>query len=108
VVAQCGDIEAEAHVRIYEADRADTRTSETTGPARAVPSALRWKGEIPILKWSQFYTKMLTPFANVEGVKIRVEVELPAKGTEEQTASQRDKIKAALRELGLSDDVTVV
>ena len=115
VVARCEDLETEAGLHIVQpavqgGDKGkedDDNNDEGIKPETERSRKLRWKGELPILKWTNFYMKMFTPYAQAGGVKIRLEIELPANGTEQQISSQRDKVKAALRELGLADDVTV-
>ena len=91
-----------------------TPTSPATAAAVAVdlippPSAssansgLTWTGEIPAQKWMNFYTKVLSKFASVRGLKLTVKVEvLPEGGVSKQ---KLDETKSAFRELGLNDDV---
>ena len=51
-----------------------------------------------------FYTKVLSKFATQTGLKLALRVEIAPEGG---VSSQKvDEIKVALRELGLSDDVT--
>lgn len=66
-------------------------------------SGLTWSGEVPPQKWMNFYTKVLTKFAVGAGLKLRVSVEVKPDGG---VSKQRiEETKAALRELGLSDDI---
>jgi hypothetical protein len=52
-----------------------------------------------------FYTKVLSKFATQSGLKIGLDIEIAPDGG---VSSQKvDEIKVALRELGLTDDVTV-
>ena len=72
-------------------------------PANA--SILRWTGDVPHQKWMNFYTKVLSKFASLHGLKLTVKVEAsPEGGVSKQ---KLDETKSALRELGLSDDVNV-
>ena len=64
-----------------------------------------WQGDVPPQKWMNFYTKVLSKFATQTGLKIALNVEIaPEGGVSNQKV---DEIKVALRELGLSDDVTL-
>ena len=68
-------------------------------------STLKWTGEISHQKWMTFFTKVLTKFASARGLKLTVIVEVsPEGGVSKQ---KLDETKAALRELGLNDDVNV-
>ena len=52
-----------------------------------------------------FYTKVLSKFATQKGLKLALRVEIaPESGVSNQKV---DEIRVALRELGLSDDVTL-
>jgi hypothetical protein len=51
-----------------------------------------------------FYTKVLSKFATTRGLKLKLSVEVaPEGGISKQ---KLEETKAALRELGLSDDLT--
>jgi hypothetical protein len=51
-----------------------------------------------------FYTKVLSKFATQTGLRLALKVEIAPEGG---VSNQKlDEIKVALRELGLSDDVT--
>ena len=64
-----------------------------------------WQGDVPPQKWMNFYTKVLSKFATQTGLKIGLNVEIaPDGGISNQ---KMDEIKVALRELGLSDDITL-
>jgi len=52
-----------------------------------------------------FYTKVVSPFASVAGLSLRVQVEVPAEKDEQQAKAQLEKIRGALRDLNLDDDV---
>ena len=70
------------------------------GPARL--SGLRWAGELPPQKWTQFYMRILSRFATDPTLRLRVEFTVfPKSGISEVG---RAEIEAALRELGLSLD----
>ena len=64
-----------------------------------------WSGDIPPQKWTNFYTKVLSRFASGQGMKLTLRVEVS-----QEAGISPQKIKetqAALRELGLPDDVEV-
>ena len=67
------------------------------------PIQISWSGEIPPQKWMNFYTKVLTRFVKNGGLKITVSF-----GTDTETGvspQQVEETRAALRELGLEDDL---
>ena len=65
---------------------------------------LRWSGEVAPQKWMNFYTKILTKY--VHGGELRLRVTFEANPPEGVTDQQVEETKAALRELGLNDDLT--
>jgi hypothetical protein len=70
---------------------------------RRAASRLAWSGEVPAQKWMNFYTKVLSRFAIGGGLTLRVQVEAaPPGGVSEQKV---EETRAALRELGLGDQV---
>jgi len=63
---------------------------------------LIWSGEIPPLKWMNFYSKVLTRFITDGGAKLTLRMEIsPEKGISKQKI---DEAQIALRELGLNED----
>jgi hypothetical protein len=74
-------------------------------PPSAGVKRVNWHGDVPPQKWMNFYTKVLSKFAAQSGLKIGLNVEIaPEEGVSNQKV---DEIKVALRELGLSDDVSL-
>jgi hypothetical protein len=66
-------------------------------------SAVRWTGQVPTTKWMSFYTKVLSKYAKERGLTLKASFDLrPDEGL---TKQQVDELRAALRELGLPDDV---
>jgi hypothetical protein len=64
-----------------------------------------WQGGVPPQKWMNFYTKVLSKFATQTGLMLTLKVEItPEGGVSKQKV---DEIKVALRELGLSDDISL-
>jgi hypothetical protein len=66
---------------------------------------LTWDGEVPAQKWSNFYMKVLTKLVSGGDLSLRVRLEATPK--DGVTPQQVDDAKAALRGLGLDDDVKV-
>ena len=66
-------------------------------------SGVTWSGEIPSQKWMNFYTKVLTKLGVNSGLVLTVKVECSPEGG--VSPHEREEIKSALRELGLSDDI---
>ncbi len=71
--------------------------------AAAKQAGFRWSGEVPPQKWMNFYTKVLSRHVTDGGLKLTVKVEVnPDGGISEQ---RLEEARAALRELGLSDEI---
>lgn len=89
---------------------ASTQSGAVSTDAPAVESVqdeavyhLTWSGEIPPLKWMNFYSKVLTRFITDGGVKLTLQMEIsPEKGISRQKI---DEARIALRELGLNEDL---
>ncbi|MCG2720478.1 MAG: DUF499 domain-containing protein [Thermodesulfovibrionales bacterium] len=67
------------------------------------PQRLIWSGEVTSQKWMNFYTKVLTKFVKAGSLKLNVSIEATPK--DGVTDHQVEETKAALRELGLNDNV---
>ena len=77
-----------------------------TPPAPSgVGNKLSWSGEIPPQKWMNYYMKVLAEYATEKDLKLTVAFEVtPEAGT---SAQKIEETKAALRELGLNDNLTI-
>jgi len=65
-------------------------------------AGLRWEGDVPWQKWSQFYSKVFSRFST-KGLKLRVVVAVaPMGGVSEQDVQET---RTALKELGLADEL---
>jgi hypothetical protein len=65
---------------------------------------MAWTGEVPPQKWMKFYTAVLSKFAAANGLKLKLTVEVaPEGGISKQKI---EETKAALRELGMNDDLS--
>lgn len=67
------------------------------------PRNLTWSGEVAPQKWTNLYMKVLTKLVASGDLKIRVSIEAPL--NEQSGDQQVEETKAALRGLGLADDV---
>jgi hypothetical protein len=98
--AKAADQTAVAEVRISSAiephDGNDSGSNDPTPSTRV----LRWRGAVPTQKWMNFYTKVLTKFAGVPGLKLEVAFEVTL--SPEQASAKADEINMGLKELGLS------
>jgi hypothetical protein len=69
-------------------------------------SKLGWSGEVPPQKWMNFYTKVLAKYASTKGLKVKISVEVgPDEGVSKTKA---EETRAALRELGLNDELNLL
>lgn len=67
------------------------------------PKSLKWTGEVPSQKWTNLYMQVLTKLVSNGELKLNLSIEaIPKDGVTEQKI---EEVKAALRGLGLSDDV---
>ncbi len=99
VSAQVDKIKAEA--RVHVSSKADIIPEPPTKKTEA--SMIRWSGEVPPLKWMNFYTKIIAKFANLAGLKIRVNWEVSA--PEGISTQKIDETKNSLRDLELDDNI---
>lgn len=100
VVAAAEGLEASAEVRV----RVEQGPDEV-GPKKPSKRLVSWRGEIPAQKWTQFYMKVLTKFANVPDLKIEASFEVPMDSA--QAEAKADEARTGLKELGLDDDVQI-
>lgn len=64
---------------------------------------LIWDGEVPSQKWMNFYTKVLSKFANENDLRLILKVKV---ASEDGISKQKvEETKIALRELGLNDQI---
>lgn len=97
VNATLGDVRATAEVSVEEPGTKPPIVEPT--PRRG----MRWRGTVPSQKWMNFYTKVLTRFVSAPGLRLTVEVEVPAGEAVNEASVEETRI--ALRELGLGDDL---
>ena len=63
-----------------------------------------WQGTVPPQKWMNFYTKVLSSLVSTPGLKLEVRFEVPPGET--ATEAKIEATRAALRDLGLAENVT--
>jgi len=97
VSVQLGKLVATATVRIAK------DTSTLSPPKVRERSTIRWSGSITPQKWSNFYMKVLTKFVN--SGKVDLQLDLTASSEKGFSDQEIEEIKAALRGLGVNDDV---
>lgn len=97
VSTQLGKLSATATVRVGK------------DPGVVVPaktrerSTITWSGAIPPQKWSNFYMKVLTKLVN--SGKLELQVDLTASSENGFSEQEVEEIRAALRGLGMPDDL---
>jgi len=69
------------------------------------PKGFAWQGTVPPQKWMNFYTKVLSSLVSTPGLKLEVHFEVPHGDT--TTEAKIEAARAALRDLGLSEDVEI-
>ena len=78
--------------------------TEPKQPEQLTFARMAWTGDVPPQKWMKFYTAVLSKFAAAKGLKLRVSVEVAPEGG--LSKQKIEETKSALRELGMSDDLT--
>ncbi|MEA1991061.1 MAG: hypothetical protein U9N58_02550 [Thermodesulfobacteriota bacterium] len=97
-------IKSEGKVGTAEVTIAEEQTSEPEPPPLLTgPQKLTWSGELAPQKWTNLYMKVLTKLVSGGDLKIRVSIEATLK--EAAADQQVEETKAALRGLGLDDNV---
>jgi len=96
VKAQVGKVTGSANITVAKGETVKQ-------PVSPGVQKLTWSGEIAPQKWTNFYMKVLTKLVSAGDLKLRVEIEAMLKdGASDQKV---EEIKAALRGLGMDDDV---
>jgi hypothetical protein len=84
--------------------RSDPPSLEENTPLPAAIARLRWSGNIPPRKWTNFYMKLLTKYAAVgNSLSLHLNLEISPEGGLSQ--QDIDEIRMALRELELNGGV---
>jgi hypothetical protein len=104
VRAIAGDREVIAEVRITtEQLRADEKGEQVL--AKPGKRVIGWRGTIPPQKWMNFYTKVLSRFVSLPGLKLEVYFEVAV--DRDQAQSKVDETRSGLKELGLDDTMSI-
>ena len=99
ITAYGGDIKGVAVVHVAKEDTTPPPPPPRPGGIRE----LKWSGEVPPRKWTNFYSKVLSKYSAGEGLRLYVNVAItPEEGISKQKV---EETKQALRELGLNDEV---
>jgi hypothetical protein len=100
-VGEVGTYRIEARAESFVAT-AEVQVSDAPLPQ---PKGFAWEGAVPPQKWMNFYTKVLASLVSTPGLKLQVRFEVPP--GEAATDAKVGATKAALRDLGLSEDINV-
>jgi hypothetical protein len=95
-------VRARAHEHEASASVEVTLVMPPTPTPTPPPPGFAWKGSTTPQKWMNFYTKVLSRFTTMPGLKLEVSFHVPPGG--EGSDAKIAEAKAALRELGLSDE----
>ena len=103
MTASAGGIEASTGVFVTKKEGPPPQEPEEPPPPDEGVKNISWSGEVPAQKWMNFYTKVLSRYARENDLKLTVSFDVrPEEGV---SPHRVDETKAALRELGLDDDV---
>jgi len=97
VTVYVGKVKSSIKVAVSKQEKPEIHEPEKSG-------RISWNGEIPPQKWMNFYTKILSKFAGGKGLKLKLTVEVAEEGG--ISTQKLEETKAALRELGLDDNVS--
>ncbi len=111
VTATVGDIRATAQFSVIPAQTTakvneksnDYDTQPTTPDPVSASKPLQWTGEITPQKWMNFYTRVLSKFANDQDLQLKLEVRFSVEG--DVSEQKLEETKVALEELGLDSDI---
>ncbi|QEH31802.1 hypothetical protein OJF2_02670 [Aquisphaera giovannonii] len=105
VVARVGDVEARAEIRVQARHERGEQDDKAGGGTATKPKMIRWRGTIPPQKWTNFYAKVVSPFALAQGLSLTAEIVIPADPDAGLSSAQVEKIRAALKDLKLDEQV---
>jgi hypothetical protein len=99
IMAKVGTISGTAEISVVRQPEISTEGKRPYSQSQT----LTWSGEVAPQKWMNLYTKVLTKFVQSGNLKLKVSIEVtPPDGV---TTQQVQETKAALKELGMDDDV---
>ena len=83
-------------------DDPDTHSTSKTPPTKVSLNKLSWSGDVDPHKWMNFYTKVLSKYANEKNLTLKISFDV---APEAGISNERfEETKNALRELGLDHD----
>lgn len=100
VSASIDNIKAEARVTIVERK---TKTNE--GEKSSIKKHLKWQGEIPYLKWMNFYQKIIAKQVGSSDIKISIDLDLINNAG--FSIQNMEELQIALKELGVKNDINI-
>jgi hypothetical protein len=109
VLAKAGDVEGAAEIRVIEhkddGGNGDRGGDGERGDRKTIIKGFGWKGSVTPQKWMNFYTKVLSSLVSTPGLKLEVRFEVMS--ADPANEAKIEATKAALRELGLSEEVEI-
>lgn len=103
ITACVGSVAATAQVQVAHRAVAPGPTPLPTPPSGTSEIGLRWEGTVPYQKWMNFYTKVVSKYVTLPGLKLKVGFEVPPSTA--VTEAKLEETKTALRELGLNEEI---
>jgi len=98
ISVECSNLKQTVNIRIVMRDTSKTKTEVDK------KTSLHWSGEIQHQKWMNFYTKVLSKYANSPELKIRIDLCIKSDEISEQKI---EETKSSLRDLGMNDVVDI-
>jgi hypothetical protein len=114
VAVRAGDIESMAQIRVEprpvrppqtEASGENGGQKTVTKGLQAEKTVIKWSGNVPKQKWTNFYTKVVSPISNNPGLSLKVELAISEGPESALTQAQIERIRSGLRELGLDEEL---
>jgi len=114
VAVRAGDVESMAQIRVEtrpvrppqtEASGDNGGQTTVTKGLQAEKTVIKWAGNVPKQKWTNFYTKVVSPISNNPGLSLKVELTITEGPESALTQAQIERIRSGLRELGLEEDL---
>jgi hypothetical protein len=93
-----------AKVEAFEATAEAEVSKESPPPPPPAEGSISWSGKVPAQKWMNFYTKVVARFVSVPGLDLEVHLIVPP--SDGVTEAKAEEARSALRDLGLSEDLT--
>jgi len=102
VEAHVDEVIGRANFVVSKADGGPPGDDDGKQPSDSIRS-VHWNGEVPLQKWMNFYTKVLSKHAGSKGLTVKIHVDFaPDSGV---TRQMIEELRRALRDLGLDEDL---